>query len=66
MLREDPISLSRRYCEEFNRDMTCLRCLPPSVEPRVSDHMPQILDMIKQVFFSTYASESIKSVTLGF
>lgn len=29
--------------------MTYLRCLPPSVEPRVSDHIPQIIDMIKQV-----------------
>ncbi|KAM7258821.1 hypothetical protein ACFE04_014562 [Oxalis oulophora] len=48
-LKEDPISLSRRYCEEFHRDMVYLHCLPPSVEPRVSDHMPQIIDMIKQI-----------------
>ncbi|KAK2992478.1 hypothetical protein RJ640_011617 [Escallonia rubra] len=48
-LGEDPIDLSRRYCEEFHRDMAYLHCLPPSVEPRVSDHMPQIFDMIKQI-----------------
>ncbi|KAK3043765.1 hypothetical protein RJ639_001961, partial [Escallonia herrerae] len=48
-LGEDPIDLSRRYCEEFHRDMAYLHCLPPSVEPRVSDHMPQIIDMIKQI-----------------
>ncbi|KAK4415395.1 Cysteine--tRNA ligase, chloroplastic/mitochondrial [Sesamum alatum] len=48
-LGEDPISLSRRYCEEFHHDMAYLNCLPPSVEPRVSDHMPQIIDMIKQI-----------------
>ncbi|XP_051145516.1 cysteine--tRNA ligase, chloroplastic/mitochondrial isoform X2 [Andrographis paniculata] len=48
-LGEDPISLSRRYCEEFHRDMEFLNCLPPSVEPRVSDHMQQIIDMIKQI-----------------
>ncbi|CAL5440181.1 unnamed protein product [Camellia sinensis] len=48
-LGEDPISLSRRYCEEFHRDMVHLHCLPPSVEPRVSEHMPQIIDMIKQL-----------------
>uniref|UniRef100_A0A5B7BW11 cysteine--tRNA ligase n=1 Tax=Davidia involucrata TaxID=16924 RepID=A0A5B7BW11_DAVIN len=48
-LGEDPISLSRRYCEEFHRDMVHLHCLPPSVEPRVSDHMTQIIDMIKQI-----------------
>ncbi|KAK4388640.1 Cysteine--tRNA ligase, chloroplastic/mitochondrial [Sesamum angolense] len=48
-LGEDPINLSRRYCEEFHHDMAYLNCLPPSVEPRVSDHMPQIIDMIKQI-----------------
>ncbi|BFG18925.1 hypothetical protein CerSpe_051990 [Prunus speciosa] len=54
-LGEDPISLSRRYCEEFSRDMVYLHCLPPSAEPRVSDHMPQILDMIKQIIENGYA-----------
>ncbi|KAL6212037.1 hypothetical protein ACLB2K_017260 [Fragaria x ananassa] len=54
-LGEDPISLSRRYCEEFNRDMESLHCLPPSVEPRVSDHMPQIIDMIKQIIENGHA-----------
>ncbi|KAK1407897.1 hypothetical protein QVD17_39524 [Tagetes erecta] len=48
-LGEDPISLSRRFCEEFHKDMGYLHCLPPTVEPRVSDHMPQIIDMIKQI-----------------
>ncbi|KAG8381736.1 hypothetical protein BUALT_Bualt05G0003600 [Buddleja alternifolia] len=48
-LGEDPINLSRRYCEEFHLDMAFLNCLPPSVEPRVSDHMSQIIDMIKQI-----------------
>ncbi|MFS7996844.1 putative cysteine--tRNA ligase [Helianthus anomalus] len=48
-LGEDPISLSRRFCEEFHKDMDYLYCLHPTVEPRVSDHMPQIIDMIKQI-----------------
>lgn len=48
-LGEDPITLSRRYCEKFQVDMLQLQCLVPSVEPRVSEHIPQILDMIKQV-----------------
>ncbi|XAR69396.1 Cysteine--tRNA ligase [Bertholletia excelsa] len=48
-LDEDPISLSRHFCEEFHEDMVHLCCLPPSVEPRVSDHMPQIIAMIKQI-----------------
>ncbi|KAJ4958724.1 hypothetical protein NE237_025835 [Protea cynaroides] len=48
-LGEDPLSLSRRFCEEFRHDMAYLYCLPPSVEPRVSDHMPQIISMIEQI-----------------
>ncbi|KAI4377437.1 hypothetical protein MLD38_015060 [Melastoma candidum] len=48
-LGEDAISLSRRYCEEFHVDMTHLQCLSPSYEPCVSDHMPQIIDMIKEI-----------------
>ncbi|XP_047315486.1 cysteine--tRNA ligase, chloroplastic/mitochondrial isoform X2 [Impatiens glandulifera] len=48
-LGEDPINLSKRYSEEFLRDMEHLNCLSPSVQPRVSDHMPQIIDIIKQI-----------------
>ncbi|CAN0877538.1 Cysteine--tRNA ligase, chloroplastic/mitochondrial [Linum grandiflorum] len=48
-LGEDPISLSRRYCEEFHQDMVSLQCLSPSVEPRVSDHIPHIIDMINKI-----------------
>ncbi|KAK7410248.1 hypothetical protein VNO78_00879 [Psophocarpus tetragonolobus] len=54
-LGEDPISLSRRYCEEFCRDMVTLNCLPPSVEPKVSEHMPQIIDMIEKILNNGYA-----------
>ncbi|XP_054818831.1 cysteine--tRNA ligase, chloroplastic/mitochondrial isoform X2 [Prosopis cineraria] len=54
-LGEDPISLSRRYCEEFSEDMATLHCLPPSVEPRVSEHMPHIVDMIEQIIKNGYA-----------
>ncbi|XP_027080589.1 cysteine--tRNA ligase, chloroplastic/mitochondrial-like isoform X2 [Coffea arabica] len=54
-LGEDPINLSRRYCEEFHYDMTHLQCLAPSTEPRVSDHLPQIIDMIKQILDKDFA-----------
>ncbi|XP_052731950.1 cysteine--tRNA ligase, chloroplastic/mitochondrial isoform X3 [Vigna angularis] len=54
-LGQDPISLSRHYCEEFCRDMITLNCLPPSVEPKVSGHMPQIIDMIEKILNNGYA-----------
>ncbi|XP_026426158.1 cysteine--tRNA ligase CPS1 homolog, chloroplastic/mitochondrial-like isoform X2 [Papaver somniferum] len=48
-LGEDPLRLSRRYCDEFHYDMEYLHCLPPTMEPYVSDHMVQIIDMIKKI-----------------
>ncbi|KAF7817269.1 cysteine--tRNA ligase, chloroplastic/mitochondrial isoform X1 [Senna tora] len=51
----DPISLSHRYCDEFSQDMVSLNCLPPSVEPRVSEHIPQIIDLIEQIINNGYA-----------
>ncbi|XP_006661527.1 cysteine--tRNA ligase CPS1 homolog, chloroplastic/mitochondrial [Oryza brachyantha] len=48
-LGEDPFSLSKRYSDDFLSDMADLHCLPPSVEPRVSDHIDQIINMIKQI-----------------
>lgn len=50
-LGEDPLSLSNRFCQEYVVDMADLLCLPPTHEPRVSDHMEQIKDMITQVVF---------------
>ncbi|XP_068669073.1 cysteine--tRNA ligase, chloroplastic/mitochondrial-like [Aristolochia californica] len=35
--------------------MYYLNCLPPSVEPRVSDHMPQIIVMIEQILANNCA-----------
>lgn len=46
---EDPKALSGRYCQEFLSDMADLQCLVPTHQPRVTDHMEQIKDMIAQV-----------------
>lgn len=46
---ENPLSLSDRFSKEFLCDMTELQCLPPTHEPRVSDHMDQIKDMITKI-----------------
>ena len=51
-LGEDPLVLSGRYCQEYLDDMVDLQCLPPMHQPRVSEHMDQIRNMIAQVPFS--------------
>ncbi|OVA16358.1 Cysteinyl-tRNA synthetase/mycothiol ligase [Macleaya cordata] len=48
-LGEDPLALSSRFCQEFLDDMNDLQCLPATHQPRVSDHMDQIRDMISQI-----------------
>lgn len=50
---EDPLSLSDQFCKAYNEDMADLQCLSPTHEPRVSDHIEQIKDMITQVFISS-------------
>ena len=48
---EDPIALSGRFCQEFLNDMADLQCLLPTDQPRVTDHMEQIKDMIAKVLW---------------
>ncbi|CAN0887457.1 Cysteine--tRNA ligase 2, cytoplasmic [Linum grandiflorum] len=48
-LNEDPLSLSNRFCEEYLLDMGKLQCLPPTHQPRVTEHMDNIKNMIMQI-----------------
>ncbi|KAK8966501.1 hypothetical protein KSP40_PGU014401 [Platanthera guangdongensis] len=52
---ENPLSLSNRFSEEFLYDMAELNCLPPTHEPRVSDSMDQIKDLITQIMENGHA-----------
>jgi len=39
--------VAARYTAEYHRDLAALGMLPPDVEPRVSDHLPQIIALIE-------------------
>lgn len=52
---EDPLSLSNRFCQEYLKDMGDLQCLLPTHQPRVSDHMEHIKDLITQIINKDYA-----------
>ena len=39
--------ISARYSDIYHQDMSQLGVLAPSIEPRVTEHMPQIIDMIQ-------------------
>uniref|UniRef100_A0A1J3JIL3 cysteine--tRNA ligase n=1 Tax=Noccaea caerulescens TaxID=107243 RepID=A0A1J3JIL3_NOCCA len=48
-LEENPLALSKQYCEEYLVDMKALQCLLPTHQPRVSDHMDHIIKMIEKI-----------------
>jgi len=43
---EDPVALAARFADAYNRDMAKFGVLPPDIEPRVSTHIEQIIDLI--------------------
>jgi cysteinyl-tRNA synthetase len=44
---EDPIRLARRFVEEYYRDADALNVLRADVHPRVSEHLAEIIDMVR-------------------
>jgi cysteinyl-tRNA synthetase len=45
-----PIStLTERYINAYRADMTALGVLTPDLEPRVTDHIPEIIDMVERL-----------------
>jgi cysteinyl-tRNA synthetase len=44
---ESPLELSRRMTEVYRSEMAAVGCLAPDHEPRVSEHIPQIIELIE-------------------
>jgi cysteinyl-tRNA synthetase len=58
-LGEDPMALAGRFAEAYNRDMALFGVLAPDVEPKVSTHIQEIIDLIAKLVENgvAYASE---------
>ena len=41
--------LSELYIREFTEDVTALRCLPPTHEPRATQHIPEMIAIIQEL-----------------
>ena len=41
--------LTETYIQDFNNDMQALRCLPPTHEPRATQHIPDMLALIREL-----------------
>ncbi|KAI4882064.1 hypothetical protein NFI96_028312 [Prochilodus magdalenae] len=50
-----PFVLARMYEEEFKRDMTALKVLPPVVYMRVTENIPQIVAFIEHIISNGHA-----------
>ncbi|KAI3926054.1 hypothetical protein MKW98_028190 [Papaver atlanticum] len=46
---EEPLDLSKRFCDEYLRDMNDLQVLVPTEQPRVSENMVEIKIMIAEI-----------------
>lgn len=49
------MSFRKRYIDEFHEDMRLLGCLPPSLEPRATAHIPAMIDTIAQIIDNEHA-----------
>lgn len=47
--------ISKRYTEAYHKDMAALGVGLPSVEPRATDHIPQMIEMIEKLIDSDHA-----------
>ncbi|CAL5222511.1 g4885 [Coccomyxa viridis] len=59
---EDPLQLSQRFITEFHRDMLTLNCLTPTIEPKATDYIPEMVSMIEQLVNTDHAYEADGSV----
>lgn len=49
--------VAERYIYEFDEDMQALGTLKPQVEPRVTHHIPEIIEMVEKLIDNGYAYE---------
>ena len=52
---EAPLALAQRYVDAFREDMHALGLLPPDAEPRVTEHIPEIVAMIEALLARGHA-----------
>ena len=52
-----PLDLANRYIATFHEDLQALGCVDADVEPRVSTHMSEIIEMVEQLIGRGHAYE---------
>ncbi|MBI4760247.1 MAG: cysteine--tRNA ligase [Chloroflexota bacterium] len=54
-LGEDPLQLSKKYIEEYSKELAALNVIPPTSTPQVSKTMPHIIQFIEGLIQKGYA-----------
>lgn len=52
---EEPMAIAQRYIDAYLEDTGALNCRRPDVEPRVSQHLPEIITMIETLIARGHA-----------
>ena len=52
---QDPFAMSAHFAAEYNRDMARFNVRPPSVEPKVTEHIPQIIAIVERLIKNGHA-----------
>jgi cysteinyl-tRNA synthetase len=55
---QDPLAMSAHFAAEYNRDMARFNVRPPTVEPKVTEHIPQIIAIVERLIKNGKAYEA--------
>ena len=50
--------ISEKYIQEYREDMASIGVKRPTVEPKVTEHVPEIIDLIERIIDNGYAYQS--------
>lgn len=50
--------ISERYIQEYREDMASIGVRKPTIEPKVTDHVPEIIELIGKIMDNGYAYQS--------
>ncbi len=53
-----PNEISEKYIQEYREDMASIGVRRPTVEPKVTEHVPEIIDLIERIIGNGYAYQS--------
>jgi cysteinyl-tRNA synthetase len=59
---ESPFALAERFTREFNRAYEAVGVLPPTIEPRATGHVPEMIELMQSLIERDHAYEAEGSV----